>query len=396
MDIIPVTLRSAAELHMKDLKGLQDLKTGTIKNYGVVYNRLAAFIEELEGREALASDVTAETIEAFFRDYVALHSPAAYPQRRSNCRAIVQWLMRRRYIEPGINFVDDLPARRTTTRSKRARYISDEEFLRLLKCAKRTHPRNYFLALFVRLTGRRIGEVVGDADDQEPLVWADIRWDTNVIEWDNNKGRKLGKEMPMTPRIRAVLEAWREVYCRELGVEQPHATWIIFPSVTPVGPSRKGHTRRCILAPKHRMTNPDKVLRPILEAAGLRRGAGDSWHMLRKAFANQRKQAATNQNRADAWELTQIALDHQDVKTTRIYVDDREDYDRYAEWANSTPELATEVMALIPELSAVALPAPQQEEPASEVATTESDDIPSGAPNVVDFAAFARGRRALA
>jgi len=396
MDLTPITLREAFKIHEKDLIGLRNLALGTVENYGVVYRTLARYIEEARGldREALTTDITMATVEGFFRDYVAAKAPSAYEQRKSNLRHIIKWLMKRGHLAPDVNYAEELPPRRHTAKAKRDRRLTDEEFVTLLPVARKTHLRNYYLLLFMRLTGRRIGEVVGDKTGQEPLVWADIRWEEGFIEWNNNKGRKLGKQMPLTPRLRAVLEAWRDAYAKELGVDEPHANWIVFPALTATGYARKGHTRPTILAPNFIMTNPDKVIRPLLQRAGLWRGAGDGWHILRKTFANQRKQAASDQNRGDAWELTQIALDHEDVKTTRIYVNDHEDYDRYASWANATPELTANAMEKIPELAALAAAPETAKEPTSEPEVTDHSDAVSA--QVVDFAAFARGRRALA
>jgi len=401
MDLSPITLREAFTRHEKDLFGLRNLAPGTVKNYGVVYSTLAAYIETTYSldREALTTDINMEAVEGFFRDHVAVKAPSAYEQRRSNLRHIIKWLMRKGHLALDVNYAEELPPRRHTAKAKRDRRLTDEEFLHLLTVARKTCWRNYFLLLVLRLTGRRIGEVVGDKENQEPLVWADIRWEEGFIEWNNNKGRKLGKQMPLTPRLRAVLEAWRDQYAKELGVDEPHAHWIVFPAVTATGYARKGHTRPTVLAPTFVITNPDKVIRPLLQRAGLWRGRSDGWHILRKTFANQRKQMASDQNRGDAWELAQIALDHEDVKTTRIYINDREDYERYAAWANATPELGIDAMAKIPELATLAVePAPETtKQPAGEaVKSTPVDDSDEPLAKVVNFSAFARGRRALA
>lgn len=402
MTISPITLREAAERHGKELQRLSDLAGGSIRNYLSAYNTLGRYLESTLGREALTTDLTADAIAGYFSDYVAVNASATFAQRRSNLSSIADWLMHKRYMEWGPNPTASLPKRRQTTRG-RDRWLSDAEVLRLLKAAKASHDRDYYLVLFLRLTGRRIGEVIGGRDDQKPLLWADIRWDEGFVEWANFKGRKLSNTLPLTPRLRAVLEAWRESYCRELGVDEPHPSWIIFPALTPIGPARRGRTRRRVVAPKSRMTNANKVAGALLKASDLWRESGESWHLLRKAFAAQRKRAADAQNRGDAWDLTKIALDHEEVTTTRIYVPINEEYERYSAWAMETPELSSEGMAKIPELASFATEAVQEK--TKEPAFAGSDDTTEGyrvstsdgsLGDVVNFAAFAERRRALA
>lgn len=359
----PVPLRSAAYDHVQELSGLRNLALQTCRAYSGSYHRLAAYLEPKLGREPLTTDLTAQSLEDFFRDYVAKQSHSSWTTRKSMFTQIVPWLMKKGHLPWGPNFAQDLPQRKADTSRLRERRLSDTEFLKLLQAAAHSHIRDYYLCLFMRLGGRRVGEATSkQGEPNTGMKWGDVRWEENEIIWDNHKGRKGGKKMPLTPRVRAVLEAWRAAYCKELGVPDVRNDWYVFPALTATGPIRKGHKRRRALSPQFRITNSNRIITSLLEASGLWQQKGDGWHILRKTFGNQRQRVAAQQNRGDAWDLTRVALDHEKIETTRIYVDINEEYERYAQWAMETPELGEEAMAKIPELAAlVPSPAPSLE-----------------------------------
>lgn len=347
-----LTLSEVAQIHAVDLELLEELAPATIRNYKATYGTFNTHFKSVHGRDATTADVTLEGLESYFREYIPKHSPKARALRRSNWAVIVKWLMRRDYLPYGPNFAEDIPKGRTTAANPRDHRLSDDELLQLLKVAKRSHLRDYFAVLLIRFTGRRSCEVFG-GETNDGIRWGDIRWDDGYIEWDDSKRRTKGQRMPLTPPLRAVLEEWRRLYAKALGVDEPFGDWMVFPALTAIGPALKGQRRRRDLAPNFRVSNPDRIIKPLLKASGLWKGAGDGWHVLRKTFANQRKQVATGSGRADAWELTQTALHHASPDTTRIYVNMDEVYEGYAAWAMSTPEMGTEAMTKIPELSAL-------------------------------------------
>lgn len=397
MTVEPIALRDASYKHTEELEKLRGFTVSTRRNFQSSYHTFAAYLEPKLGREPLTTDLTEETLEGYFSERVAVQAAASWELKKSNFTAIIRWLMKKGHMEPGLNFAEDIPVRKRGAKRPRERRLSDVELLALLKVAKASHARDYFLCLFLRLTGRRISELVGTLNMQNGMVWGDIRWDEDVVLWDNHKAGRYGLKMPLTPRVRAVLEAWKEYYCQELGVSDVPSNWFVFPALTAVGVSRKGRPRKRVLTPQAKLTNANRVIRPLMEKAGIY-ADGDGWHVLRKTFANQRKQLASNTGRADAWELTKISLDHTDETTTRRYVDINEDYERYAAWAMDAPEMSPEGMAKIPELSAFAEPAPEtQQAPASGVDfdTRSVDTIDVDPSNVISIA-FARERRALA
>lgn len=395
------SLRDAAYRQAEDMKLLQDLAKKTRNNIIGAYHTFAAYLEERYEREPTTADYTYRNLEDYFRDVVSTMTGGTYRTKRSQHVTIVKWLMKRGYLAWGPNIAEDLPVRRTTATTTRERRFSDEELLKFLAAAKRSHSRDYYLVLFMVLTGRRIGEVLGDKEaDQVGIMWGDIRWDENVILFNNYKGRKHGEEMPLTARLRAVLEAWREAYCKQLGVTDVLNNWYVFPALTGVGQSSRGHKRRRVVSPEYEATNSDRIFRELMDAAQLGRRRGDGWHIFRKTFALQRKKKAREMGRVDAMELTKNALGHTDEKTTRIYTGANEERERYTEWAMGAEELSLAAMAKIPELSALAaeaLAAPEtQQEPASgsDVDTGRVDPFYAGS-SVIDIAT-ARRRRLLA
>jgi len=359
MPVTPIPLRHAALQHAEELDKLQGFKNSTIRGYLAAYNTLADFLPPtVPWLEPMTTDITPQALKNYFMKQVAVHNQSSYSWRRSRMIKIVKWLMHNGYLPWGPNFAEDIPDRRKPAKSPRDRRLSDEEFLKLLATAKQSHVRDYFLCLFVRFTGRRIGEVLGDYEGGKGLVWGDIRWDEDCIMWDNVKARTYGRKMPLTPRLRAILKAWQETYCAEAGGAQVRSNWYLFPALTASGPIRRGRRRTRRLSPEFRLTNNARVCRDLLKTAGLWETEGDGWHILRKTFANQRKQLASDQGRGDAWDMAKISLDHAKVETTRLYVNLNEDYERYAAWAMESEEMSVEAMAKIPELSALATPPP--------------------------------------
>lgn len=373
MTVSPLSLRDAAYAHAKDLTKLNELAPSTVRNYKALYNTLADHLEPALGREPMSTDLTYEALEGFFRDYIADNAPSSYTLRRSNAIAAVSWLMNKGHLPWGPNFAERIPQRRKTSKSPRDRRLSDDEFLKLLQGARRSHERDEFLCLFIRFSGRRIGEVVGDKySGVKGMTWGDVRWEEGHILWDNTKARDYGRMMPITPRLRAILEAWKVTYCSLLGVQDVKSDWLIFPALTGSGPIAKGRRRVRVLSPEFNMTNPARVARDLLKRSGLWQSDGDGWHILRKTFGNQRKQKASEDGRGDAWELAKLALDHASEATTRIYVNSQEDYERYAEWAMASEEMSYETMAKIPVLASLAqaeLAAPETTKPAPATGT---------------------------
>lgn len=376
MTVSPIPLRHAAHLHGEDLTKLNELASSTVRNYKALYSTLADYLPPtVPWAEPMTSDLTYEALEAFFRDYIAKEAPSSYTLRRSNAIAAVNWLMGKGHLAWGANFAERLPQRRKVSKSPRDRRLSDDEFLKLLEIAKRSHERDYFLCLFVRFSGRRIGEVVGDKySGIRGMTWGDVRWEEGHILWDNTKARDYGRMMPITPRLRVILEAWKAAYCSLLGVSDTNNDWLIFPALTGSGPVARGRRRVRVISPEFNMTNPARVSRELLKRAGLWQEDGDGWHILRKTFGNQRKQKASAAGRGDAWELAKLSLDHASETTTRIYVNEQEDYERYAEWAMAAEEMPYETMAKIPVLAslaqaALAVPAPETTKPAPAMET---------------------------
>lgn len=394
MTVETLPIRDVAYLHTEWLRKNRNLALGTRRTYQSIYHTFATHLEPQVGREPLTSDLTYDTLEDYFSEYVAANSPKAWSMKRGFMIDAVKWMMRKGYLEYGPNFAEDIPLRKADAARPRDHRLSDNEFLSLLKIAKASHARDYFLCLFLRFTGRRISEVVGSISADAGIRWGDVRWDEDVIIWDNIKARRHGRKMPLTPRLRAILEAWKAAYAAAFGMDDLPNDWYVFPALTATGTARKGRPRKRVLSPKSRMTNPNRVIRPLMESAGLY-VAGDGWHVLRHSFANQRKQKASNDGRADAWEMTKLSLDHADESTTRRYVNEQEDQQRYFAWAMGAEEMTWDAMSDIPELAqlaADALTPDTQKTPASE----DTDALIDGElSNVVSFVSFAGRRRAL-
>lgn len=376
MSVSPIPLRDAMLRHDDDLKTFEKLAISTRQNYRAAYSTLADHLaSKVLGGVPMTTDLTLETLEDYFRNHIAKKAPKTYDLRRSNFIHIVKWLMKRGHIPQGMNFAEDIPKERKTTTTTRNRRLSDAEFLKLLEVAQRSHPRDYYLCLFMRFAGRRIGEVTGRTGrEAHGMVWGDVKWDEDVIIWDNTKARAFGRTMKLTSRLRAILEAWKEVYCAQVGVDDVASNWFIFPALTAVGPTRAGYRRRRVISPQNRMTSTDRIIRDdLLKPAGLWQNDGDGWHILRKTFGDQRKRKADEMGRADALEMAQYSLDHQSPDTTRIYIDYDRERERYEAFAEAAEEMDYAAMLKIPALAPLAQDALAAQTARNEPATASAD-----------------------
>jgi integrase len=356
------TLEQVCEEYCKDLVAISDLSPKSVKSYRSVISTFTDSVRTLIGREPTASDVTEDHVHRYFLTHVATNAPKSFGLYRSTIKTFSAWLMARGYLPWGPNPVDTLRQRRKTTTTTRNRRLSDAEFECLLKVAAKSHSRDFFLCLFMRLSGRRIGEV-------QRLRWADVIWDDNEILYDNTKARRYGQRMVMGPELLATLRAWQQAYESEVG--QPvKGSWHLFPATAAIGVARKGRKRRRELNPESPISDASRLCRELLTGAGLYNGAGDSWHILRKTAVNQVKQKARAEGRGDAMELAKILADHESEATTRIYVDEQEDYERFKGWMLSARLLGDELAGKIPFL------APPVPEPTPEpVAVTEGAQV---------------------
>lgn len=383
-----VTLRRAAELHVE---WLIDMTTRSVSRRSAIkcaYTTLAAWLSNELGREAMTSDWTPENIELYFRKRVA--KLAAPDQKRSTTLVAERWLMQQGYIEWGPSVVEATVPQKGRTSKPRDRRLTDKELIQLLKAALARHPRNYYLCLFVRLSGRRIGEVTD-------LTWGDILWDEDDYIWNNFKAKRLEQRGALTPALRAVLSEWKTAYEGEIGCEV-RSTWYVFPASQAAGKSYPGRRRPITIVPPCKIARYSDIIDEALGDSDLRRSKGDGWHILRKTVVNRVRQQSRAEDRGDSWDLAQGLADHATVAMTKVYVSDREDYEKLKEYLMTANLIDADAMAEIPTLATLAIP-DTQKTPASEGANAlindqvdTSDDLRS---NVRSLASFASRRRAL-
>lgn len=334
------------------------LAPATIRTYMSAINVFIRVMRKGLGREVLARDFGDRNA---MRVYIRGHLSKLSASRSANHRAAVggmhNWLMDEGYIPWGPNYIKDAPVARTATTAPRDRRLSSDEIRAVLKAADNFHPLYRHLFLFMLESNLRISEVVGTVD-YEPLRWSAVRWDEDVIIFNNYKGKKHGLSLPLTPELRAILTAWKDVYEKDLAKTTPglervpvKGAWFIFPALRGLGKAPKGRKRRMILNPMARLTEPRAITKRLFMPTGIYQGRGDSWHMVgRKTGGNAVRQVARNVGRADSLELAQAALHHKDSRTTHVYLDPNEDYRRYHIFRMQHSIWDAALLAEIPEL----------------------------------------------
>lgn len=380
----PITLSEARDLHDEWMIEMKKAPLNTRYLVRGAYNTFARWMEEQYDREAMTTDWTAENLEMYFRKYVSQFT--AWDGKRAQTILVEKWLMRQGYLPWGPPIVESCIPKRGRTTPPRDRRLSDAEFLLLLKAADARHPRNYYMFVFARLTGLRVGAICD-------LKWADVLWEEGDILWQNPKGapgKKLNQRTPLTPELRVVLEEWRNAYANEVRAIRVRSDWYIFPASYAKGPGRKGVSRPLGISPAQRIAKPNNIMVEALKASGLWVRDGDSWHILRKTAVNRTKQAASDDGRADAWEMAAAMAGHSTTQTTKVYTNADEDYDRYKAWASSARQLSPEAMSAIPALAGLARDA--KKAPASEQADAQETDEVYSSDNVVHITS--RRRRA--
>lgn len=340
-------------------------------NYRGAYNTFNRFVQARDGREAVPSDFNYETLEAYLAQCSVEQKKNSYNVRLSCMKTISKWLMRRGYLPYGPDPMEEFTPKKLPKGSPRGRRLSDEEFLKLLSATRERggHLRDYFLVLFIRLSGRRIGEA-------RALRWVDIRWDLGFYTYANSKGHKNHQKEPLTQDLMDMLKAWAEIFEKEVGYEI-RPSWKVFPATTGVGSSHSGPRQRK-LSPEFTMgeSSATELMDKLLDRSGLRLSEGDGWHIIRKSFADELNENGRKGGEAKHLDMTSRALGHEDVKTTRIYVDEDKDYEAYAAHRARTPVISPAVRAAIPYLTTP----PPAADPVN-----EEKAAPEGGDNVIDM-----------
>lgn len=379
----PIPLVQARDEHDLWMIEMKESPEGTRSLIRGVYNTFARWIEERDGRVAMTSDWTKDNLEMYFRKYVSQFS--AWDAKRSQCALVEKWLMSHEYLSWGPPIVEECIPKRGRTTPPRERRLSDDELLLLLREGAARHPRNYYMILFARLTGARIGAICA-------LRWSDVLWDEGDVLWQNPKGSKGSREnqrMPLTPALRMVLEKWRSAYEAEVRTLRVRSDWFVFPATYATGLGRKGVRRPLAISPNSKIAKPNDIMTEALHDAGLWTRPGESWHILRKTAVNKTKQVASDENRGDAWEMAAAMAGHADIKTTKTYVNANEDYARYKAWAGTVDQLGPTAMQAIPALADLAPNAKKDPTPASDASHADPVYLDD---NVISFASRRRAQ----
>ena len=392
----PRPLAALLDEYKEFLTAERGLAAGTVRTYASCINVCMNIIGERIGREVLATDLLdRENIRAYLRGHVAKLSSGRDGNYRASVGGLVDWLMAEGHIPYGPNHIKATPAPKRTTKTKRDRRLSVDEIRAVLGEADGWHPLYRFLFLFMLETNLRISEVVGTVD-HEPLRWSAVRWDEEVVRFNNYKGREHGLSVPLTPELRAILTAWKDVYEKDLAKLSPgldrvpiKGSWFIFPALRGLGKAPKGRRRRMILNPTSRLTEPRAITMRLFKATGIYQGPGDSWHMVgRKTGGNAVKQVARDLNRGDSLELAQAALHHKDSRTTLAYLDPDADYNRYHDFRMQYSIWDDDLLSEIPELRP-AHEARKAQEPKIEPVPDQPEALPPGG-KVIPFASRRR------
>lgn len=341
-------------------------------------NVFAAYLRTKLEREPVAADVDTANLRGYFREVVAKQAPATFDAKRSTLKTVCAWLMSEGYVPYGPNPIDRVEKPTRDRSLPPRRQITEAEFVELLKeCKRRGRLRDYYAFLYARLSGRRRQEAAA-------VRWGDIDWEEQDITWDNTKARRYGIKMPLSPQLRAILEAWKEVYEKEQGCPVK-TSWYIFPAYTPLDMARRGRRRKMGLVPYAPMSNPSDILHDYLVTLGIyERGMG--WHALRRAMINGVRQAARRSGRADSMDLAQAAANHTSSDTTRVYISADEEYETYKDYMMEACPLSDLVINAVPELAAVRRPSPPGE------STLAPAVAAVGGADVIDFTARRRAR----
>lgn len=388
----PITLREAGQLHYEWLDEMRGLPEGTRRQQRAAYNTLAAWLEGFFISEAMVTgcqlvaqwepmttDWTGDTLDLYFRKYVS--GQKSWDTKRQQTILAERWMMQQGYLLWGPPITEArIPRRGYTPSPARDRRLTDDEVLQLAAAGGMRHARNYFMILFARLTGRRVSEIVA-------LKWVDVLWKDGDIRWVNIKAGGKRRLMPLTPEVRALLEAWKIAYANDVRAAGVPVDWYIFPATKPTGIARRGMHRTLQLCPESPIGDANEIINDALKRAGLKAEVGDAWHLLRKSAVNKTKQSARASGRADALELAQHMADHASPATTGTYISDDEDYQASKAWHMTTRQLGNEALRSIPALAALVQDA--KNEPASESDASPVDQV-YRSDNVLDFASRRR------
>ncbi|WP_061290746.1 tyrosine-type recombinase/integrase [Herbidospora cretacea] len=331
-----ILLGKAGDEHVAVLR-MAKKAPSTAEGYGYRYAALTKFLAGHLRREPVTSDFTGDNLLAFFLERSPGWLDGTYEQYRLGYKAIGEWLMRMSYIPWGPNPVDVIPAReKSKSGTTRNRRVTDDEFAKIAETGRKKHPRDYYLAWFMRLSERRISEVTG-------MKWSDILWDTSDIYFDNTKSRKWGEKMVLNDEIRALLVAWKDYYQKETGVE-PKADWYVFPATMTVGQAQRGRPRVRRLNPANRISNPHRDFAAILDASGVAHEKGDNTHVLRKTATTAVHRAAQQAGHASPVRVAQLAAGHANQATTeKSYLDQDEIYEDFKGVRKSMSTISAEL-----------------------------------------------------
>lgn len=346
------------------------LALGTVENYKYTLKGYIEKTGERLGYEPLVSDFNKENIRTYFYDHVDKLDDSTQGKIRSHLRCTAQWMMDESYIQYGPNPVDQaVPLKKTKKKRKTGQRFTDEEFQKLTTAA--TSPRDYFLFLFMRETGRRIGEVLGGLENPG-LLWRDIDWEKGYYSFDNSKGRELGELGDLTSELRAILLAWKDVYETSLAINTGldrvpvKGNWYVFPAL--IAADFNYANRETVMKPNPTkpITNGYRIIRDAMIKAGIREKGekGRAWHRIRATLADAIHESAREQNLGDAWEHAASALGHKDSRTTRAYVNPDAIREHHSTFRKANSAWSPGLMAGIPELAGLVAERHPEELPA--------------------------------
>lgn len=283
------------------------------RSYRSILGRLTAATNDIHVRS-----LTPVHVEEFFYGLNGLADTCGsttLAKYRTDLRAFLDFCYRREWLRQPpdvlLGGVSD-----TSTQANRDRFrLTRGELVELLEGAE--DPRDRGLVAFCQNTAVRIGEALG-------LKVRDLNLDRGQVYV---KRPKVRDEItyPVTADLDEEMRRWLAVYTAEMA--QAGGTLApghyLFPP-RPQGRFQAGGLRIVDqprgYAATRKLTNPNRLIRPIAERVGIDLGPGDGWHTIRRSVARIFFDDCVSDGYDQALRLVQALLGHKQVSTTERYL----------------------------------------------------------------------------
>lgn len=276
------------------------------------------------------TDITAELVSEYVVQRCGGLADRSFNSYLSQVRLWLVWLAETKRLG------EDTAPWRTLILRDRARPVRPKAFIRedeaheLAEKAAQWHERDKAFILAMRGTARRKSELcamtIGDID-REPRPGMS----RGVFTFDNTKGRKVRRTLPILPEFDAFLDEWLPLYAQLIGrALQPDDYLVPAVKMAKGVKTIKGVRHPLELVPKKRL--PEGSAQAIMTKL-----SNKGTHGLRRGMLSDLKSARQAAGHADGLRLAKTLADHESERTTELYMDERREVADLAAAFEPTP-----------------------------------------------------------